>query len=83
MDNTNIAGIEMAASDIGDIDPAWAAADRGPTARGILWSATAVSLVFVMLRCYVRLWARRIFGADDALVLASMVFPPSHTIPNI
>lgn len=41
--------------------------------RAILWATTSLAVIFVSLRCYTRLFLRRVFGVDDYLMVFSMV----------
>jgi hypothetical protein len=55
------------------ISPDYLAESSASIIRGSVWTSTAVALLMVILRCYTRLWLRKVFGLDDVLILISMV----------
>ncbi|KAK4235414.1 hypothetical protein C8A03DRAFT_36728 [Achaetomium macrosporum] len=57
----------------GSPSPEYLAQSLAPTIRGVMWVSITIPLVFVLLRCYVRLAIRKVFGLDDALLVISMI----------
>lgn len=46
---------------------------RAPTVKGVMWVMATVSLIFVLMRLYVRFYLRRVFGWDDGIAIAAIV----------
>ncbi|KAK3303502.1 uncharacterized protein B0T15DRAFT_496052 [Chaetomium strumarium] len=57
----------------GSPSPEYLAQSLAPTIRAVMWVSIAIPLVFVILRCYVRLVIRKVFGLDDALLVISLI----------
>jgi hypothetical protein len=53
--------------------PEYLAESAASTIRGTVWTATSVALLTVILRCYTRLWLRKVIGTDDVLIVLSVV----------
>ncbi|KAI6784130.1 uncharacterized protein J7T54_004676 [Emericellopsis cladophorae] len=51
-----------------------APAGQGPMALAIMWTLTAITLVFVALRVYTRQYIIRMFGADDVAYVVAGLF---------
>jgi hypothetical protein len=49
------------------------AASTAGTINAVMWTAASFSIVFVALRIYVRVFVKRVFGADDAILLIATV----------
>lgn len=47
--------------------------ERGTTFLAVVLIFTALAIVFVLLRIYIRIWIRHSFGWDDGMVIVSMV----------
>lgn len=47
--------------------------DRGPQVAGVAIGFLTVAWIFVLLRCYVRGFMTKAFGADDWLAVLSLV----------
>ncbi|KAJ5474673.1 hypothetical protein N7475_004239 [Penicillium sp. IBT 31633x] len=45
---------------------------RAPTVKGVMWTMSMVPLVFVLMRLYVRVYMRKVFGWDDGIAVAAM-----------
>ncbi|KAJ5339261.1 hypothetical protein N7541_011209 [Penicillium brevicompactum] len=45
---------------------------RAPTVKGVMWVMATVSLIFVLMRLYVRFYLRRVFGWDDGIAIAAI-----------
>ncbi|KAL2211772.1 hypothetical protein CC79DRAFT_1393048 [Sarocladium strictum] len=60
--------------------PEYLAESAASTIRGTVWTATSVALLTVILRCYTRLWLRRVFGTDDVLIVISVVILLAYAI---
>lgn len=48
--------------------------DRGPQLRAVAASLYALTLLALLLRCYVRLAIVKAFGPDDWMMLVAMVW---------
>jgi hypothetical protein len=46
---------------------------QAPTVKGVMWTMSMVPLVFVLMRLYVRVYMRRVFGWDDGIAIAAIV----------
>jgi hypothetical protein len=46
---------------------------RAPTIQGVMWTMAIVPLVFVLMRLYVRVALRRVFGWDDFIIIIALV----------
>jgi hypothetical protein len=46
---------------------------RAPTVQGVMWTMAIVPLVFVLMRLYVRVAVRRVFGWDDFIIIIALV----------
>ncbi|KAJ5502132.1 hypothetical protein N7463_005006 [Penicillium fimorum] len=42
------------------------------TVQGVMWTMTVIPLIFVLMRLYVRVYMRRVFGWDDAIAIVAM-----------
>ncbi|KAJ5811030.1 hypothetical protein N7447_010546 [Penicillium robsamsonii] len=40
--------------------------------QGVMWTMTVIPLIFVLMRLYVRVYMRRVFGWDDAIVIVAL-----------
>ncbi|CAG7934982.1 unnamed protein product [Penicillium nalgiovense] len=45
---------------------------QAPTVKGVIWTMSMVPLVFVLMRLYVRVYMRRVFGWDDGIAIAAI-----------
>ncbi|KAJ5542103.1 hypothetical protein N7535_004523 [Penicillium sp. DV-2018c] len=45
---------------------------RAPTVRGVMWALSMFALVFVLMRLYVRVHLRKVFGWDDGIAIAAI-----------
>ncbi|KAJ6169551.1 hypothetical protein N7497_002394, partial [Penicillium chrysogenum] len=45
---------------------------QAPTVKGVMWTMSMVPLVFVLMRLYVRVYMRRVFGWDDGIAIAAI-----------
>ncbi|KAH7121707.1 hypothetical protein EDB81DRAFT_861572 [Dactylonectria macrodidyma] len=52
----------------------------GPWAITVMWSLTAVTLIFVVLRIYTRVWVVKSFGVDDHVYNLAFAFLTFYTI---
>ncbi|KAM5349258.1 hypothetical protein ACJ41O_005765 [Fusarium nematophilum] len=58
--------------------PEYLAESRGNTIRSVTWVSVAVPIVIVALRCYTRLFLRKVFGYDDWFIVFSLVLLISY-----
>ncbi|KAG5929125.1 hypothetical protein E4U42_007029 [Claviceps africana] len=49
------------------------AQSQSESLKRILWAAAGLPTVLVLLRCYTRLWLRRVFGLDDYFMVAALL----------
>lgn len=49
------------------------AESRAGVVRGVVWTSAVLPLIFVSLRCYVRIGLRKTFGLDDAFAIMATV----------
>ncbi|KAG6017459.1 hypothetical protein E4U43_001144 [Claviceps pusilla] len=49
------------------------AQSQSESVKCILWVATGLPATLVLLRCYTRLWLRRVFGLDDYFMVAALL----------
>ncbi|KAJ5907896.1 hypothetical protein N7495_000578 [Penicillium taxi] len=53
---------------------------RAQTVKAAMWVMTAVSIIFVSLRLYVRLFLRHLFGWDDFIIIVATGFLIAYTV---
>lgn len=46
---------------------------RAPSVQGVMWTMAIVPLVIVMMRLYVRVAIRRVYGWDDFIIIIAIV----------
>lgn len=46
---------------------------RAPTVQGVMWTMAIFPLVIVLMRLYVRVTLRRVFGWDDFIIIIATV----------
>jgi hypothetical protein len=56
--------------------PEFLAESQGPTVKAVMWLMSGLAAVFVMLRLYVRLHLKRVFGWDDLIAVVAVVGQP-------
>lgn len=59
---------------------AYIQASRAPLLQGVMWTMAIVPLVFVLMRLYVRVVMKRVFGWDDYIIIVATVSFPSSSI---
>lgn len=47
---------------------------QASTVQGVMWTMSMVPLAFVLMRLYVRVYMRRVFGWDDGIAIAAIVW---------
>ncbi|KAL3446624.1 hypothetical protein BJX65DRAFT_112164 [Aspergillus insuetus] len=52
--------------------PEFLAESQGPTVKAVMWLMSGLAAVFVMLRLYVRLHLKRVFGWDDLIAVVAV-----------
>ena len=53
--------------------PEYLAQSQSEQLKRILWVATGLPTLFVLMRCYTRVCLRRVFGLDDYFMVAAVV----------
>ena len=53
---------------------------RAPSVQGVMWTMAIVPLVIVMMRLYVRVAIRRVFGWDDFIIIIAIVSSQSPAV---
>lgn len=56
-----------------DLSPSYLAESRSSTVKGVMWVMAIVPLAFVLMRLYVRVLLRRVFGWDDFIIIIAIV----------
>lgn len=56
-----------------NLPPSYLDESRAPTVQGVMWTMAIVPLVFVLMRLYVRVVLRRVFGWDDFIIIIAVV----------
>ena len=46
---------------------------QAPTVKGLMWTMSMVPLILGLMRLYVRVYMRRVFGWDDGIAIAAIV----------
>jgi hypothetical protein len=59
---------------------AYIQASRAPLLQGVMWTMAIVPLVFVLMRLYVRVVMKRVFGWDDFIIIVATVSFPLFVI---
>jgi hypothetical protein len=59
---------------------AYIQASRAPLLQGVMWTMTIVPLVFVLMRLYVRVVMKLVFGWDDFIIIVATVNFPLFVI---
>jgi hypothetical protein len=54
-------------------DGDYLAQSQSESLKQILWIAAGVPAVLVLMRCYTRVFLRRVFGLDDYFMVAALV----------
>ncbi|KAG6054570.1 hypothetical protein E4U17_003674 [Claviceps sp. LM77 group G4] len=49
------------------------AESQSESLKRILWAAAGLPTLLVILRCYTRLWLRKVFGLDDYFMVAALI----------
>ncbi|KHN98468.1 uncharacterized protein MAM_03592 [Metarhizium album ARSEF 1941] len=49
------------------------AESKSGSLKVILWIAASLPTLFVLMRCYTRVWLRKVFGLDDAFMVAAVL----------
>ncbi|KAJ5191095.1 uncharacterized protein N7498_010080 [Penicillium cinerascens] len=55
-----------------NLPPSYLDESRAPTLQGVMWTMAIVPLVFVLMRLYVRVVLRRVFGWDDFIIIVAV-----------
>jgi hypothetical protein len=50
--------------------------------QGVMWTMSMIPLLFVLMRLYVRLYMRRVFGWDDGIAVAAVVRDSALFVPD-
>lgn len=53
--------------------PAYLAESQSESLKRILWIAAGLPTLFLLMRCYTRIYLRRVFGLDDYFMVAAVV----------
>ncbi|KAK2594761.1 hypothetical protein QQS21_007508 [Conoideocrella luteorostrata] len=64
---------ETRRAEAGPPTPEYLAESQSESLKRIIWVASVLPLILVILRCYTRIWLRRVFGFDDYFMVAAVL----------